>query len=149
MKNSLHGYQCLFYYFRDSNVNPWVLANEFLYLASLLVGWLISIYNGFYAAGIAYFLNLYGIDKIGERSSFDPEQLQYVFSISLSVLILKESLSTYHWFGFLLVISGVVLSLMRTSTSSPRLATVRAQIRQSKLKSHTMNLIKKQYSRLT
>lgn len=85
--------------------------------------WLLVIYMGCFAAGIAYFLNLYGIEKIGGGQASILNNLQYVFSISLGVLILKESLFAYHWFGFVLVISGVVLSLMRSSTSSPQLAT--------------------------
>lgn len=85
--------------------------------------WLLVIYMGCFAAGIAYFLNLYGIEKIGGGQASILNNLQYVFSISLGVLILKESLFAYHWLGFVLVISGVVLSLMRTSTSSPQLAT--------------------------
>ncbi|AHF07071.1 DMT family transporter [Desulfitobacterium metallireducens] len=84
--------------------------------------WLLVIYMGCFAAGFAYFLNLYGIEKIGGGQTSILNNLQHVFSISLGVLVLKESLYVYHGLGFVLVISGVVLSLMRTSTSSPKLA---------------------------
>jgi len=73
--------------------------------------WLIILYMGFLAAGVAFFLNLYGIDKIGSGKASIFNNLQHVFSITLSVIILKESLVLYHWVGFLFVISGVVLSL--------------------------------------
>lgn len=86
-------------------------------------GWLIVLYMGFMSAGIAFFLNLYGIDKIGSGQASIFNNMQHVFSISLSVLILKEALAAYHWFGFLLVISGVVLSLTKSSAPSPQLAT--------------------------
>lgn len=73
--------------------------------------WLIIFYMGFMAAGVAFFLNLYGINKIGSAKTSILSNMQHVFSITLSIIILKESLATYHWFGFFLVISGVVLSL--------------------------------------
>ena len=74
-------------------------------------GWLIILYMGFLAAGVAFFLNLYGINKIGSGKASVFNNMQHVFSITLSVMILKESLALYHWVGFILVISGVVLSL--------------------------------------
>lgn len=73
--------------------------------------WLIILYMGFLAAGVAFFLNLYGINKIGSGRASVFNNMQHVFSITLSVIILKESLALYHWIGFLLVISGVILSL--------------------------------------
>lgn len=75
--------------------------------------WLIILYMGFLAAGVAFFLNLYGINKIGSGKASVFNNMQHVFSITLSVLILKESLALYHWIGFVLVISGVVLSLSK------------------------------------
>lgn len=84
--------------------------------------WLLVLYMGCFAAGIAFFLNLYGIQQIGGGQASILNNLQYVFSISLGVIILKESLFLYHWLGFSLVISGVVLSLIKTSSSSPQLA---------------------------
>jgi len=78
-------------------------------------GWLIILYMGFLAAGVAFFLNLYGIDKIGSAKATVFNNMQHVFSITLSVLILNESLALYHWIGFVLVISGVVLSLAKSS----------------------------------
>jgi len=73
--------------------------------------WLIILYMGFLAAGVAFFLNLYGINRIGSGKASIFTNMQHVFSIALSVIILKESMASYHWFGFILVISGVVLSL--------------------------------------
>lgn len=80
--------------------------------------WLIILYMGFLAAGVAFFLNLYGINKIGSGKACVFNNMQHVFSISLSVIILKESLALYHWIGFLLVIFGVVLSLSKSSQIS-------------------------------
>ncbi len=77
--------------------------------------WLIILYMGFLAAGVAFFLNLYGINKIGSAKASIFNNMQHVFSITLSVLILKESLALYHWIGFVLVISGVVLSLSKST----------------------------------
>jgi drug/metabolite transporter (DMT)-like permease len=85
--------------------------------------WLLVIYMGCFAAGIAYYLNLYGIEKIGGGQVSILNNLQHVFSISLGVVILKESLFAYHWLGFTLVITGVILSLVKTSSSSTELAT--------------------------
>ncbi|HZK83104.1 MAG TPA: DMT family transporter [Desulfosporosinus sp.] len=76
--------------------------------------WLIILYMGFLAAGVAFFLNLYGINKIGSGKASVFNNMQHVFSIALSIIILKESLASYHWIGFVLVISGVVLSLSRS-----------------------------------
>lgn len=73
--------------------------------------WLIIVYMGFLAAGLAFFLNLYGINRIGSGKASIFTNMQHVFSITLSVLILKESMAAYHWLGFILVLSGVVLSL--------------------------------------
>lgn len=78
-------------------------------------GWLIILYMSFLAAGVAFFLNLYGINKIGSGKASIFNNMQHVFSITLSVIILDESLATYHWIGFALVISGVVLSLSKSS----------------------------------
>lgn len=77
--------------------------------------WLIILYMGFLAAGVAFFLNLYGINKIGSGKASIFSNMQHVFSITLSVIILKESLAAYHWIGFILVISGVLLSLSKSS----------------------------------
>lgn len=73
--------------------------------------WLIIFYMGFMSAGVAFFLNLYGINKIGSAKTSILCNMQHVFSITLSIIILKESLAPYHLIGFFLVISGVVLSL--------------------------------------
>ena len=78
-------------------------------------GWLIILYMGFLASGVAFFLNLYGINKIGSGKAVVFNNLQHIFSITLSVIILKESLAFYHWIGFILVIFGVVLSLSKNS----------------------------------
>lgn len=83
-------------------------------------GWLIVIYMGCLAAGIAYFLNLYGIQKLGSGRATIIGYMQHVFSITLSVLILKEVLTIYHFWGFLLVISGVILSLISSPVESPK-----------------------------
>lgn len=84
-------------------------------------GWLLVIYMGCFAAGIAYFLNLYGIQKIGSGRATIINNMQHIFSITLSVLILKEILTVYHFFGFFLVISGVILSLISSPIEAPRL----------------------------
>ena len=76
--------------------------------------WLIILYMGFLAAGLAFFLNLYGINKIGSGKASVFNNMQHVFSITLSVIILKETLALYHCIGFVLVISGVVLSLYQS-----------------------------------
>lgn len=75
--------------------------------------WLIIFYMGFLSAGIAFLLNLYGINIIGSGQTSIFNNLQHVFSISLSVIILNESLAFYHWTGFALVIFGVILSLTK------------------------------------
>lgn len=75
--------------------------------------WLVVLYMGIFAAGLAFFLNLYGIDKIGSGQAAIFNNMQYVFSITLSIIILGESLASYHWMGFILVISGVILSLSK------------------------------------
>lgn len=83
--------------------------------------WLLIFYMGFMAAGVAFFLNLYGINIIGSAKTSILNNMQHVFSITLSICILKESLALYHWIGFFLVISGVVLSLsnpLRKGTKS-------------------------------
>lgn len=54
-------------------------------------GWLIILYMGFLAAGVAFCLNLYGINKIGSGKASVFNNMQHVFSIILSVIILKES----------------------------------------------------------
>lgn len=77
--------------------------------------WLIILYMGFLAAGVAFFLNLYGINRIGSGKASIFNNMQHVVSITLSVIILRESLACYHWIGFFLVISGVVLSLSKSS----------------------------------
>lgn len=79
---------------------------------------LIIVYMGCFVTGFAFFLNLYGINHIGSGRASIFNNLQPVFSIILSVLILGESLAIYHWIGFLLVISGISLSLAKTSRSS-------------------------------
>ncbi|HVJ48720.1 DMT family transporter [Desulfitobacterium sp.] len=94
--------------------------NSFTWHLSL-TGWLLVIYMGCFAAGIAFFLNLYGIQKIGSGQATILNNMQYIFSISLSVFILKESLFVYHWLGFILVIFGVILSLAKSSIQSPQL----------------------------
>ncbi len=76
-------------------------------------GWLVVLYMGCLAAGIAYFFNLYGVDKIGSGPASIFSNLSPVFGIIFSVLILKETLAFYHLTGFLLVISGIVLSLSK------------------------------------
>jgi len=73
--------------------------------------WLIILYMGFLAAGVAFFLNLYSVNKIGSSKTSIFSNMQHVFSITLSIILLKESLAPYHWIGFTLVISGVVLSI--------------------------------------
>ncbi|MDP4159255.1 MAG: DMT family transporter [Bacillota bacterium] len=73
--------------------------------------WCIIFYMGFMAAGVAFFLNLYGVNKIGSAKTSILNNMQHVFSIALSIIILNESLAPYHWIGFFLVISGVILSL--------------------------------------
>lgn len=73
--------------------------------------WLLIFYMGFMAAGVAFFLNLYGINKIGSSKTSILNNMQHVFSITLSIIILQESLALYHWLGFSLVITGVILSL--------------------------------------
>lgn len=83
--------------------------------------WLIIFYMGFLSAGIAFFLNLYGINKIGSGQASIINNLQHVFSISLSVIILNESLASYHWIGFTLVIFGVILSLTKRKKKIVRL----------------------------
>lgn len=83
--------------------------------------WLIVFYMGFLSAGIAFLLNLYGINKIGSGQASIFNNLQHVFSITLSIIILKESLATYHWIGFTLVILGVILSLTKRSQKVVRL----------------------------
>jgi len=75
--------------------------------------WLIISYMGFLAAGVAFFLNLYSVNQIGSSKTSFFSNMQHVFSITLSIIILKESLAPYHWMGFTLVISGVVLSLSK------------------------------------
>ncbi|TGE33381.1 DMT family transporter [Desulfosporosinus sp. Sb-LF] len=77
--------------------------------------WLIIMYMGFLAAGVAFFLNLYGINKIGSSKVSILNNMQHVFSVTLSVIILNESLALYHWIGLTLVVSGVVLSLSKLS----------------------------------
>lgn len=76
--------------------------------------WLVVLYMGFLAAGIAYFLNLHGVDKIGSGPASIFSNLNPVFGIVFSVLILKETLALYHLLGFFLVISGIVFSLAKT-----------------------------------
>jgi drug/metabolite transporter (DMT)-like permease len=93
-------------------MGAWQLANQGWKSLSLS-SWLIIFYMGFLAAGVAFVLNLYGINKIGSGQASIFNNLQHVFSISLSVIILKETLSSYHLIGFFLVISGVVLSLTK------------------------------------
>lgn len=83
--------------------------------------WLIVFYMGILSAGIAFFLNLYGISKIGSGQASIFNNLQHVFSISLSVIILNESLAFYHWIGFTLVIFGVLLSLTKRKEKIVRL----------------------------
>lgn len=82
-------------------------------------GWLILFYMSFLAAGIAFFLNLYGIDKIGSGQATILNNMQHVFSITLSVIILNEALAVYHWIGFTLVIFGVILSLSKSTEKNP------------------------------
>jgi Permeases of the drug/metabolite transporter (DMT) superfamily len=84
--------------------------------------WLIIFYMGFMAAGVAFFLNLYGINKIGSAKTSILSNMQHVFSITLSIIILKESLAPYHWIGFFLVISGVVLSLSNSLGKGTKIA---------------------------
>ena len=79
--------------------------------------WLIILYMGFLAAGVAFFLNLYGISKIGSGKASVLNNMQHVFSITLSAIILKESFALYHWIGFVLVVSGVILSLSKSPLS--------------------------------
>lgn len=86
-----------------------------------LSGWLLVVYMGCGAAGIAYFLNLYSIDKIGSGQTSILFNMQHVFSICLSVLILKETLFPYHALGFLLVITGILLSLINPSVKPSQL----------------------------
>ncbi|AFM41546.1 DMT(drug/metabolite transporter) superfamily permease [Desulfosporosinus acidiphilus SJ4] len=74
---------------------------------------LIIIYMGCFVTGFAFFLNLKGINLIGSGRAAIFSNLQPVLSIVLSALILGESLAIYHWVGFLLVISGIVLSLAK------------------------------------
>ncbi len=83
--------------------------------------WLIVFYMGFLSAGVAFFLNLYGISKIGSGQASIFNNLQHVFSIALSVIILNESLAFYHWIGFTLVIFGVILSLTKRKQKIVRL----------------------------
>lgn len=75
--------------------------------------WLIVFYMGFISAGIAFLLNLYGINKVGSGQASIFNNFQHVFSITLSVIILNETLASYHWIGFTLVIFGVILSLTK------------------------------------
>lgn len=83
-------------------------------------GWLVILYMGFLAAGVAFFLNLYGINKIGSGKASIFNNIQHVCSVTLSILILHESLALYHWLGFTLVISGVALSLSRPITKTSK-----------------------------
>jgi drug/metabolite transporter (DMT)-like permease len=75
------------------------------------------IYMGCFVTGFAFFLNLYGINLIGSGRASIFNNLQPVFSIVLSVLILGESLAIYHLIGFVLVVSGIVLSLTKKGQS--------------------------------
>lgn len=99
----------------QANSSPWQLT---------WYQWLLVVYMGCGAAGLAYFLNLFGIQKIGGAQVSILNNFQHVFSISLGVIILKESLYAYHWLGFLLVISGVILSLLKPTTPSPPVETI-------------------------
>jgi len=78
----------------------------------------IIIYMGCCVTGVAFFLNLIGINLIGSGRASIFNNLQPVLSILLSVVILRESLAIYHWIGFVLAISGIILSLAKSSQSS-------------------------------
>lgn len=69
------------------------------------------LYIGVMVMGVGFFLNLYGINIVGSGPASIFSNLQHIITISLSVLFFGETLASYHYFGFVLIIFGVVLSL--------------------------------------
>ncbi|MDA8227785.1 MAG: DMT family transporter [Desulfitobacterium hafniense] len=92
-------------------LGAWQLATYDWHLS--FSGWLVVMYMGFIVTGGAFFLNLYGVSKIGGGQASIFSNLQPVVSILLSVIILGESLAIYHLIGFALVLSGIMLSLSK------------------------------------
>ncbi|MGC7872049.1 DMT family transporter [Desulfosporosinus sp. SYSU MS00001] len=86
-----------------------------------LFDFLLIIYMGCFVTGFAFFLNLVGINLIGSGQATILSNLQPVLTIILSVFILGESLSSYHWVGFILVIFGIVLSLAKPEQCTKKL----------------------------
>lgn len=74
-------------------------------------GWLIFFYMGFIVTGFALFLNFAAIDGVGSGQAAIFGNLSPVFSMILAVFVLGEQLYAYHWFGFALVVGGILLSI--------------------------------------
>lgn len=83
-------------------------------------GWLIFLYMGFIVTGFALFLNFAAIEVIGSGQSAVFGNLSPVFSMVLAVFLLGEHLYTYHLVGFVLVLSGIFLSVFHDLRKTPK-----------------------------
>ena len=79
--------------------------------------WLVLAYMGFIVSGVAFLLNLRGIQLIGSGKAAIFGNLTPIFGILLGMIILDERLHFYHWIGGILVFAGVFLSLSKESLS--------------------------------
>ena len=71
----------------------------------------VLLYMGCVVTGIAVLLNFEGIRRLGSGKAAIFGNLAPVFGILLAYIFLGERLSSYHWVGFTLVLTGIVLCL--------------------------------------
>lgn len=82
-------------------------------------GWVIFLYMGLLVTGFALFLNFAAIEVIGSGQSAVFANLSPVFSLVLAVFLLGEHLHVYHFVGFVLVLSGIFLSIFHDFRKAP------------------------------
>ncbi|GAB6173145.1 DMT family transporter [Paradesulfitobacterium aromaticivorans] len=81
--------------------------------------WASTLYMGVVVTGFAIFVNFIGISMIGSSKAAIFSNLNPIFTILLSVMILNEQLMPYHWLGMLLVLGGITLSVSNKDQKKP------------------------------
>lgn len=76
-------------------------------------GWVLTVYMGAIVTGLAMFLNMEGIKRIGSGKAAIFGNLMPIFGVLFSILLLGEHMFWYHWVGFSLTLLGIVLSVVR------------------------------------
>ncbi len=75
--------------------------------------WIAYLYVGIFGSVVAWFLWNYAIQTIGSVKSGLVYYTIPAFSAVLAVILLGEPLEPYHFYGFALVVAGIIISNLR------------------------------------